>query len=85
MEKKQPKPKICEQCAREYLAVRECSRFCSPECRTAHQAAGNLPAQEKQCIFCGNLFSTSRHWSKFCSNRCRNGYHNARHREAKKA
>lgn len=65
--------KTCEECGKEYRAVRKDSRHCSKVCQ---KKCYNRKEQEsrrtdKHCEHCGDLIKI-KHASKYCSSQCRN-------------
>ena len=71
----------CKHCGEAYVG-HPASRFCSPECKTAHHAPAS---REAQCPGCGASFTTTRSDQKFCSLKCKKAHEALEYRRLRDA
>lgn len=75
--------KVCEVCGKEYYPSGVQQRYCSPECKKAHQLAEKKNKKRrssrrkapvfkpKACILCGEVFRPTSSAAKYCSEECK--------------
>ena len=57
----------CPQCHKDFISVRENSKFCNSAC---YKASLKITIHKKKCQRCGQPFKTKFNQAKYCSREC---------------